>query len=124
MRYLLDTHVFLWWMSGNERLSINTRKLIASMETDILVSVATLWEILVKVRAGRLEADLREIEQTIEDDSFELLGVATAHLRTLLTLPAHHRDPFDHLLIAQAISEDVILISEDCMMRRYPVRLL
>ena len=124
MTYLLDTHVFLWWMSGNERLAASARDLIVSPETRILVSVASIWEILVKVRAGRLQADLKEIEQTIDDDGFERLGIAGAHLRALATLPAQHRDPFDHLLIAQAIGEDATLITDDRMMRRYPVRLL
>ena len=124
MTYLLDTHVFLWWMSGNERLAPSTRELILSPGARILVSVASIWEILVKVRSGRLEADLMEIEQTIDDDGFERLGIESAHLRALATLPAHHRDPFDHLLIAQAIGEDATLISDDRMMRRYPVRLL
>lgn len=124
MTYLLDTHVLLWWMSGNERLALSTRELIKSSGSRILVSVASIWEILVKVRSGRLDANLSEIEQTIDDDAFELLGVAPAHLRALLTLPAYHRDPFDHLLVAQAIAENAILITDDRMMRQYPVRLL
>jgi PIN domain nuclease of toxin-antitoxin system len=122
--FLLDTHVLLWWMSGNERLAVSTRQLIKSSEARILVSVASIWEILVKVRSGRLDADLTEIEQTIEQDAFEMLGIAPAHLRALAILPKHHRDPYDHLLIAQAIGENAVLITDDRMMRQYPVRLL
>ena len=124
MTYLLDTRVFLCWMSGNERLALQTRELIASPDSRILVSVVSIWEILVKVRAGRLQADLDEIQQTIDDDNFERLGLASTHLKALVRLPAHHRDPFDHLLIAQAIGEDATLITDDRMMRCYPVRLL
>ena len=111
-------------MSGNERLALPTRDLIKSSESRILVSIASIWEILAKVRSGRLDANLSEIEQTIDQDDFELLGIAPSHLRALVTLPVHHRDPFDHLLIAQAIGENAVLITWDQMMRQYPVKLL
>ena len=124
MKYLLDTHALLWWMSGNERLKLATREVITSPSTTILVSIGSIWEILIKVRAGRLEANLTEIEQTIEEDGFERLPIKTAHLEVLASLPRHHRDPFDHLLIAQAVSEDATLISDDRVIRQYPVRVL
>lgn len=111
-------------MSGNERLKLATREVITSPSTTILVSIGSIWEILIKVRAGRLEANLTEIEQTIEEDGFERLPIKTAHLEVLASLPRHHRDPFDHLLIAQAVSEDATLISDDRVIRQYPVRVL
>jgi len=77
------------------------------------VSVVFLWEIQVKVRVGKLTADMQEILNEIEASAFELLPIDPAHLLRLSTLPAHHNDPFDHLLIAQAIAEGATFVSED-----------
>ena len=84
--------------------------------------MASLWEIVVKVRVGKLEADIEEISEAIELDGFTLLTINPAHLRTLAGLPMHHRDPFDHLLIAQAIAEEAIFLSEDQNTSKYSVQ--
>lgn len=124
MRLLLDTHALLWWLSGDSRLGARARLLIADPAHDILVSVASLWEIVVKVRIGKLEADIGAIEQALARDGMERLAVTPPHLAALASLPLHHRDPFDHLLIAQAVSEDAALISQDPAMALYAVRLI
>jgi len=91
---------------------------------DILVSVVSLWEILVKVRAGKLEASIDDILDEMLAQGFALLQIAPAHLVALAALPMHHRDPFDHLLIAQAIAEKATFLSEDGYIPRYPVSCL
>ena len=100
-------------MKDDDQLGPRARTLIKEPANDILVSVVSLWELVVKKRVGKLQADINQIIDALEPDEFTLLGITTAHLLTLVDLPAHHRDPFDHLLIAQAISEGATLISED-----------
>jgi len=124
MRLLLDTHALLWWLADDDQLGPQVRDLIEDPGNDVLVSVASLWEIVVKVRVGKLEAEVREIADAIPRGGFVLLDISTAHLLTLARLPMHHRDPFDHLLMTQAIEEDATFISEDRNASRYPVRLV
>lgn len=121
MKLLLDTHALLWWLGDDDRLGPRARALIGDPGNDVLVSVASLWEIVVKVRVGKLEADVREIADAVEREGFVPLGISAAHLLTLVGLPMHHRDPFDHLLIAQAISEGAAIVSEDEHTPSYPV---
>ena len=122
MKLLLDTHVLLWWLSDDPRLGSQVRELIADPANDVLVSTGSLWEIVGKMRIGKLEADIGEVCQAVQAGGFTLTNIGFSHLRTLAGLPTHHRDPFDHLLIAQAISEDATLVSADETLGRYPVR--
>jgi PIN domain nuclease of toxin-antitoxin system len=124
LKILLDTHVLLWWLAGDKQLGTQARDLIADPGNDILVSVASLWEIVVKRRVGKLQADVAEVSDAIERDGFSLLPISMANLAELTALPMHHRDPFDHLLIAQAISEQATLLSEDQNISKYPVQVL
>ena len=121
MKLLLDTHALLWWLSDDPKLGAAARDRIMDPANDILVSVVSLWEILVKVRAGKLEAGIEEILDEMQAQGFTLLQIAPAHLVALAALPMHHRDPFDHLLIAQAIAEKATFVSEDGYTPRYPV---
>ncbi len=123
MKLLLDTHALLWWLSDDRRLGQRGRTLIADPGNDILVSVASLWEIVVKLRIGKLQAEIGAIEHALARDGFERLPIDPPHLAVLASLPLHHRDPFDHLLIAQAMHEDAALVSEDENMGLYAVRL-
>ncbi|MBV9786275.1 MAG: type II toxin-antitoxin system VapC family toxin [Acidisphaera sp.] len=122
MRLLLDTHTLLWWLSDDPQLGPCARDLIADPANEILVSVVSLWEIQVKMRVGRLTADMQDILDAIEGQGFELLSITPAHLLRLGALPAHHKDPFNHLLIAQAIVEAANFVSEDRHTADYPVR--
>ncbi len=88
------------------------------------MSAVSLWEIVVKLRVGKLQADITEVSDAIEHDGFTLLPISLASLAELTRLPMHHRDPFDHLLIAQAISEQAALLSEDQNISKYPVEVL
>jgi PIN domain nuclease of toxin-antitoxin system len=124
MRLLLDTHALLWWLSDDGRLGPQARALIEDPANDVLVSVVSLWEIAVKVRIGKLQANLREIVESVGREGFSPLDISMSHLLTLVGLPKHHRDPFDHLLIAQAITESAALVSEDRNAPRYDVRLV
>ncbi len=121
MRLLLDTHALLWWLDDDPRLGQAARSLIGDPTNDVLVSVVSLWEAQVKVRVGQLEIDLRDILTEMRDQDFDLLAIAPAHLLALGPLPLHHRDPWDHLLVAQANAEDAVFMSEDRHTPDYPV---
>jgi PIN domain nuclease of toxin-antitoxin system len=122
VKILLDTPAFLWWLADDGGLGSQARDLITDPGNDVLVSAASLWEIVVKLRVGKLEADIGEISEAIGRQGFVLLEIRPAHLRTLAGLPRHQRDPFDHLLIAQAITEGAVFLSEDGNTPCYPVQ--
>jgi len=122
VRLLLDTHALLWWLADDRRLGARVRDLIEDPSNDVLVSVVSLWEIVIKARVGKLQADVKEIAEAIRREGIILLDIGIAHLMTLTRLQMHHRDPFDHLLIAQAMAEDAVLISDDRNAPRYDVR--
>ncbi|AYO81688.1 type II toxin-antitoxin system VapC family toxin [Methylobacterium brachiatum] len=126
MKLLLHTHALLWWLGDDDALGRQARALIADPGNEVLVSVASLWEIVVKVRIGKLQADIAEIDAVLTQDQFVRLDIRPAHLTVLggLPKPPDHRDPFDHLLLAQAISEDAGFVSEDRHAPRYPVRVI
>jgi PIN domain nuclease of toxin-antitoxin system len=124
VRLLLDTHALLWWLADDGQLGPKARELIGDPGNDVLVSVASLWEMVVKIRVGKLEADIGDVTAAIPREGFVLLDISPTHLRTLAALPMHHRDPFDHLLIAQAIEEHTVFVSEDKHARLYPVRVV
>jgi PIN domain nuclease of toxin-antitoxin system len=122
VKLLLDTHALIWWLSDDDRIGPQARALIADPGNDVLVSVVSLWEIVVKVRVGKLDSDIREVIGACDKGGFISLDVRPDHLKLLATLPMHHRDPFDHLLIAQAIAEDATFVTDDRHAGRYPVR--
>jgi PIN domain nuclease of toxin-antitoxin system len=124
VKLLLDTNALLWWLADDPRLGRAALEAIAEPANDVLVSVASLWEIVVKLRIGKLEADLAAIIEALARDGISLIGIAPAHLAALVTLPTHHRDPFDHLLIAQSIAEGATFVSGDRHAAAYSVTLL
>jgi PIN domain nuclease of toxin-antitoxin system len=124
MKLLLDTHALLWWLADDKQLGRRARELVEDPGNDILVSMVSLWEIAVKIRIGKLQTDIREITDAVRREGFTSLDIGITHLLTLAELPMHHRDPFDHLLIAQAIAEDATFMSEDRNAARYPARII
>jgi PIN domain nuclease of toxin-antitoxin system len=122
VKVLLDTSALLWWLADSPRLDAAARALIADPAHEIFVSVVSLWEVVIKSRIGKLQVDLGEMEEAIEGEGFRRLAIAPDHLKVLLALPSHHRDPFDHLLIAQAVSEDATFLTSDRQAEAYPVR--
>jgi len=113
VKLLLDTHILLWWVGGDRKLPKSLREIITSPENDVCVSAATFWEIAIKLRLGRIDIDLEELRAAVGADGFVELPVQIAHTLRLSALPEHHRDPFDRLLIAQAIAEGKRLVTSD-----------
>ncbi len=119
MTFLLDTRALLWWLADDDRIGPKARLLIEDPSNEVLVSVVSLWEIVVKIRVGKLQADIKEIIDAAQQEAFTHLQINTAHLLGLARLPLHHRDPFDHLLIAQAMVEDATFISPNQHLGKY-----
>jgi len=119
MNLLLDTHILLWWLCDDVRLPEAAREWIAQEAQSVFVSTASLWEIALKAAKGKLRADLGAIHRQIEHGDYTYLPVEPAHVLSLARLPAHHGDPFDRMLIAQAVSEGLILLTCDSQLQRY-----
>jgi len=125
MRVLLDTHVFLWWVDDAAALSRRARRAIGDADSDCLLSVASCWEMAMKLglRKMRLEEPIeRFIPEQMAINRFRLLEIEFRHVARVATLPLHHRDPFDRLLVAQTIEEKLPIVTADRMFARYGVR--
>jgi PIN domain nuclease of toxin-antitoxin system len=121
---LLDTHAFLWWLAGDEALSLTARTAIAEERNDIFVSAASAWEIATKYRLGKLPgaaAIAGALDDAIADQSFIGLPISIRHGQVGGALPGPHRDPFDRMLIAQAIVENLVLVSNELTFDIYGV---
>jgi PIN domain nuclease of toxin-antitoxin system len=127
MRLLLDTHAYLWWLGGDVSLPQRIRAMIGDLETPVLVSAASAWEIATKHRLGKLPgaaAIVSDIEASVRRQGFEPLSVTMRHGQRAGSLPGHHRDPFDRMLIAQAMLEDCVLVSNERLFDSYGVNRL
>ena len=125
MRLLLDTHTFIWWFSNSKRLSSNSYELIIDPENDLVLSLISIWEIQIKSQLGKLtlNAPLPEvIDRQRQINKLQLLSLELNHIYTLHQLAHHHRDPFDRLLIAQSIAEQLVLVSKDAVFDRYNIQ--
>jgi PIN domain nuclease of toxin-antitoxin system len=118
VRILLDTHVFLWLVSGDPRLTVQAKELIDGAER-VFVSSASIWEVAIKVRLGKLTADPDQLMEEMEKNGFEELPVFARHAKGVAKLPFHHTDPFDRLLIAQALAEPMRFLSADTELAPY-----
>ena len=124
MRILLDTHAFLWWLAGSPRLSGAAHAAIADPDNDILISAASAWEIATKYRLGKLpgaEAVARDVGGCIASQGFQGLPITVHDGARAGRLPGPHRDPFDRMLIAQALAGDLPLVSVETLFDRYGV---
>lgn len=125
MRLLCDTEIILWWLDDDRKLKPNALKLITDQANEVLYSVVSLWEIALKGRLGQLDVDVEEVDRNCRGRGFTPLRIELPHLAALSRMTdALHRDPFDHLLIAQAMAEKVPLLTADRMVQRYPVAIL
>ena len=127
MRLLLDTHTFLWWLAGNMRLSMKGRLAIEDAGSDVIVSAASAWEITTKHRIGKLpeaSAVAQDVAGAIASQGFEELPVTVADAERAGRLPGPHRDPFDRMLIAQAIRRDLTILSINEVFDQYGVNRL
>ena len=125
MRLLLDTHALLWWLAGDEALPAAARKSIADERIDVFVSAASAWEISTKHRIGKLPgvgAIVADLDATIAGQGFVGLPISLRHGQAAGSLPGPHRDPFDRMLIAQAMLEDLVLVSNEQAFDVYGVR--
>jgi PIN domain nuclease of toxin-antitoxin system len=125
MRLLLDTHTLLWWLAEDPSLPASARKLIANKNNDVLVSAASAWEIATKVRLGKLPIALdlaHDFTAYLERERFETLAVSADHGIRAGLLPGPHKDPFDNMLIAQALAENLAIVSNDVVFDGYGVK--
>ncbi len=123
MRLLLDTHVLLWWLADDSSLGEEARSGISDPGSSVFVSAATVWEVSIKQSLGKLEAPSDLLRQ-IELNRFEPLSMTVSHAYAAGALPRHHDDPFDRMLVAQAMKEGLVLLTGDPRMSRYGVETL
>ena len=124
MKYLLDTHTLLWFLAGDKKLSHRARQLIDDPSNEKFLSIASLWEIAIKVGLGKLDLD-KPFEQMFPErldfNRIQILDITVDSLIKLTTLPFHHRDPFDRLIIAQGLVEGLPIISVDMIFDAYGI---
>jgi len=126
MKLLLDTHAFVWWASSSAKLPSAVSAQCADPANTLLLSVVSVWEMQIKIQLGKLKVN-RSLPDLVEHhrrvNQMQVLPINLEHVLTLDSLPAHHRDPFDRLLIAQAAVENVSLVSGDQVFSNYPIKL-
>lgn len=123
MRYLLDTHSLIWFLEGDNRLSVTAKDIFNDDNADIYLSIVSLWEMAIKISLGKLKLSqsLEQVIDTLEQQSISLLSVKPAHVLAVLNLPFEHRDPFDRLLIGQSLVENMKFLSNEALFLRYGV---
>lgn len=127
MKLLLDTHAFLWFIGGNSNLNQKARQAIENENNQRFLSIASLWEIAIKVSIGKLNLELSIpdlVTQQIDDNDIKILEIIPEHLEQLAKLDFHHKDPFDRLIIAQSLVENMTIITKDTKFVSYPVNIL
>ncbi len=124
MRLLLDTHVLLWWFTDDRRLSRNARRALGRSDVEAFVSAVSAWEIAIKSKAGKLNAEemLDRLPEELREAGFSVLPITLEHAIRAGSLPEHHRDPFDRMLVAQAQAEHLPVLSNDAAFDQYGVR--
>lgn len=127
MQLLLDTHVLLWWLDDDRALSVKARKAIANADNECFLSLASCWELAIKYSLGKLTLS-QPLDQFIPEQLYRngirLLHIDFRHVAKVATLPFHHRDPFDRLLVAQASIEKMTLVTADAAIARYDIECL
>jgi len=125
MAYLLDTHTFLWFVAGDNQLPTSINKKLSDINLPCFLSIASLWEIAIKKQIGKfdLKIGFDELFRFAERNQIEIIAINETHLTTLLGLDFLNNDPFDRIIVSQAISEDLTLISRDKKLKNYKVKL-
>ncbi|NUQ23437.1 MAG: type II toxin-antitoxin system VapC family toxin [Saprospiraceae bacterium] len=123
MNYLIDTHALIWYAEGDKRLPNRIKDLIVDLNNTVYYSHASIWEMAIKISIDKLavQITLPAWEALLLANGFTLLPLQFKHFEHLLSLPFHHNDPFDRLLLAQALAEDFIIITHDKQFSKYPV---
>ena len=125
MRVIIDTHVFLWWVEGDKALPARARAALANPENECLLSMASAWELSIKAVLGKLKLATsvqRYVTEHVAANGFRLLDIQIGHIGRVELLPAHHGDPFDRLLIAQGLAENLPIITADAVFAKYGVK--
>jgi PIN domain nuclease of toxin-antitoxin system len=125
MKLLLDTHAFIWWISASEKLSTRIYDLLHEAESELFLSVASIWEIQIKLQLGKLtikEPLDESIRKQQNENNMQVLPVLAAHAMMVGKLSMHHKDPFDQMLIAQAAVEDLTLVTHDSELNQYAIK--
>lgn len=124
MRILFDTHTFIWWGSEPERLSSAARQVLDGSDHEFVLSVISVWKILIKQMSGKLnlKIPLPEILELCDRAGLTILPIELHHVLALESLPSHHRDPFDRLLIAQAVADELTVLTADKVFSEYPIQ--
>jgi PIN domain nuclease of toxin-antitoxin system len=126
MEYLLDTHAFLWFINGSIELSPQAKNIIQNTQNTMYLSIASFWEIAIKLNIGKLSIGMSfdELKQEADKNDFRFLSIQFNDIRLLTTLELHHKDPFDRILIAQAIQNNLTMITKDSNFDAYPVKII
>ena len=122
MKFLVDTHAFIWFTEGSTELSTTSRVILEDITNDCYVSIASLWEMSIKVGLGKLTlkvGDYAKVIDLVNENGFQILGIDFSHTLENTKLPLHHRDPFDRIIISQAIVENMDIISKDAIFDDY-----
>ena len=124
MNYLLDTHTLIWFLNGDDKLSKKSREIIENQDNLKLVSVATVWEIAIKISLGKFKFDkgFKQFLDLIDNNGFEIIPITFDHALTISRLEFIHRDPFDRLIISQALTDDLMIITKDEYIEKYDVK--
>lgn len=126
MKYLLDTHTFVWFVNGDKNLSVKAKKEILKASNEKFLSIASIWEMAIKVSLGKLKINcpFKEVLSQIEENGFLILPISFEHTLFVSQMQFHHRAPFDRLIAAQAMVEDIVVISRDKSFKSYDVKLI
>src|ERR1017187_5831755 len=126
MDYLLDTHTFLWFINADNKLSSKARNIIENTENAKFISIASFWEIAIKIKIGSLQIKMpfEELKKHVTDNGFNILPITFENTASICNLPNHHKDPFNRIIIVQAIDEKMNIISKDNNFRNYNVKVI
>jgi PIN domain nuclease of toxin-antitoxin system len=126
MQLLIDTHILIWFLEGNNLLSKHRRQIVADSNNDIFISIASLWEIAIKISIGKLTLTkpLADVIKHIAAEDIEVLLISPEHTLQVSTLPFHHRDPFDRIIISQAQIENLPVMTDDREFGHYGINII
>jgi PIN domain nuclease of toxin-antitoxin system len=126
MRFILDTHILIWFLEGNRSLSNSRRQIISQSQNDIFISIASLWEMAIKISLNKLTLtqSLADVTKQIAAEDIEILPITPEHTLQVSILPFHHRDPFDRIIISQAQVENLAILTDDTSFSNYGIKIL
>lgn len=120
MKFLLDTHIFVWWMLESKKLDKSINNILKDSRNEVFLSIVSVWEVVIKKQKGRLKVP-KDWKETLLESNFSILPVNLRHTYAIEKLPQYHKDPFDRILVAQAITEKCTLITDDEKVKKYKI---